>query len=146
MIELAKVSTTISAPVAVVFDYVTNMENYGDWFPGVVAIRSDNDLPHATVGKTYLETLQLPGGEYELSIEVIQSEAKGLFLTQGDLEGVLPQMTMRFSEEQEGTCTFDLQYHSRNTTLSEESEIIIALRKDLAERASTALVNLKNTF
>lgn len=142
MIELAKVSTRVSAPVAAVFDYVTNMENYGDWFPGVIAIRSGNDLPHATVGKTYLETLQLPGGEHQLSIEVVQSEAERLFLTQGDLEPVLPQMTMRFSEEQEGTCSFDLQYHSRNSTLSEASEIITALRKDLAERAGKAVLNL----
>ncbi|MFC3153242.1 SRPBCC family protein [Litoribrevibacter euphylliae] len=146
MIELAKVSTTISAPVAAVFDYVTNMENYGEWFPGVVAIKSGNNLPHARVGKTYLETLQLPGGEHELSIDVVQSEALSLFLTQGDLEGILPQMTMRFSEEQEGVCTFDLQYHSRNSSLSEESEIITALRKDLVERAAVALVNLKNKF
>lgn len=146
MIELAKVSTRVSAPVAVVFDYVTNMENYGDWFPGVVAIKSGNDLPHAMVGKTYLETLMFPDGEHELSIEVVQSEAERLFLTQGDLEAVLPQMTMRFSEEQEGTCTFDLQYHSRNVSLSEESEIITALRKDLAERAAMALVNLKDKF
>ncbi len=33
MIELTKASGTISATVNTVFKYVTNMENYGDWFP-----------------------------------------------------------------------------------------------------------------
>lgn len=146
MIELAKTSTAIAAPIEDVFSYVSNMENYGYWFPGVVAIRSKNNLVHATVGKTYVETLNLPGGDYELTIEVDQCETNCLFLTKGDLAGVLPQMTVMFSSDEENNCLITLQYHSRNTSLTVKSDFIIALKEDLTVRAEKGIARLKEIF
>ena len=143
MIELARTKTVISAPVNTVFQYVTNMENYGCWFPGVQAIKSKNNFPHATTGKTYLETLLFPDGKYELIIEVVQCEVNRLFLTKGDLEGVLPQMTIEFETDGENRCLMDLQYHSRNSSLTDKSDIVISLRKDLAIRAAAGVTNLQ---
>ncbi len=51
MIELANTAITIFTPADVVFKYVSNMENYKHWFPGVVDIRSANTLDHGVVGK-----------------------------------------------------------------------------------------------
>jgi len=144
MIELTKTSALISAPVNTVFNYVTNMENYGNWFPGVQAIKSKNSLAHATIGKTYLETLLLADGEYQLTIEVAQCEANRLFLTKGDLAGVLPQMTIEFYAEEENKCRMVLHYHSRNTSLTAQSPMIIALREDLTTRAATGITHLQN--
>jgi uncharacterized protein YndB with AHSA1/START domain len=144
MIELVQVSTIFSAPVDTVFKYVTNMENYIDWFPGVLSIKSKNSLPHATVGKTYLEALQFPDSEYELTIEVAQCEVNRLFLTKGDLEGVLPQMKIEFFADAENKCHMHLQYHSRNSNLTEKSETIILLKKDLGNRVPVGISNLKN--
>ncbi len=107
------------------------------------AIKSKNNLPHATVGKTYLETLLFPDGEYELTIEVAHCEVNRFFLTKGDLEGVLPQMTIEFYADEENKCCMTLQYHSRSSSLTEESEAIISLRKDLADRVSVGIANLK---
>lgn len=143
MIELAKTSGTISASVNTVFNYVTNMDNYGYWFPGVQAIKSKNSTPHASIGKTYLETLLLPDGEYELTIEVVECEVNRFFLTKGDLTGVLPQMTIEFFPEEKNKCRMKLQYHSRNSSLTEKSDIIIALKKDLKIRASEGISNLQ---
>jgi len=143
MIELSKTSGLISAPVDIVFKYVTNMENYGFWFPGVQAIKSKNNFPHATIGKTYLETLLFPDGEHQLTITVAQCEVNQLFLTKGDLEGVLPQMTIKFHAPEKNQCRIDLHYHSRNSSLNEQSEIIISLREDLSMRAMTGITNLQ---
>ncbi len=146
MIELTKTSAIISAPVNTVFNYVTNMVNYSCWFPGVQAIKSKNSFPHASIGKTYLETLLFPDGEYELTIEVAECEVNRFFLTKGDLAVVLPQMTIEFYADEENKCRMDLQYHSRNSTLTEKSDIIMTLRKDLTVRASEGITNLQRIF
>ncbi|MBF0227545.1 MAG: hypothetical protein HQK76_19030 [Desulfobacterales bacterium] len=43
-----------------VYDFVTNMENFGKWFPEVIEIKSQNNLEHAVVGKRYIETVKDP--------------------------------------------------------------------------------------
>ena len=143
MIELAKANAAISCPVDIAFQFVSNMENYGSWFPGVRAIKSKNSSAHGSVGKTYIETLLFPDGEYELTIEVAECETNHLFLTKGDLEGVLPQMTIEFHTQGENSCHMNLQYYSRNTHLTQESDIIVSLREDLAKRALQGMVNLQ---
>ena len=143
MIELTKASIAISAPIEIVFTYVSNMENYKDWFPGVINIDSYNNLAHGTVGKKYKETLLLPDGESELIIQVDQCEVNRLFITKGNLVGVLPQMSIRFSANNEKSCRVNLKFHSRNTDLTETSEIIIALRQDLTARTKIGLEKLK---
>jgi len=143
MIELAKTSGIINVPINDVFRYVSNMENYGHWFPGVVAIKSKNDLMHGTVGKTYAETLSLPEGECELIIEVVQCENNRVFLTKGDLAGVLPQMTVTFASNEKNNCHITLQYHSRDSSLTSKSDIVISLKEDLKERAEKAITSLK---
>ena len=143
MIELAKTSINIAAPIDSVFKYVTNMENYKQWFPGVIAIKSENTLSHGVVGKKYLEILSLPEGDAELKITVAQSEANKLFLTKGDLPGILPQMKVTFCVNEDKTCQVNLQYHSRNPDLTPASSIVIALREDLSIRANKGVAKLK---
>ena len=143
MIELAQTSINIAAPINSVFSYVTNMENYKEWFPGVVEIKSANDLEHGDVGKQYKEILSLPDGDAEMIIEVHQCEKDKLFLMRGSLASLLTQMTATFAENEKGDCQIHLHYHSRNTDLTSDSEFIITLRKDLSLRASEAVVRLK---
>jgi len=143
MIELAQTSITIKAPIENIFKYVSNMENYGNWFPGVVDIKSVNSLSHGVVGKRYREMLSLPDGEVELMIEVDRCEANKLFLTKGDLDGILPQMQVTFSVNEDNSCEINLQYHSRNSVLTSGSDIIIALREDLNIRANQGITKLK---
>jgi hypothetical protein len=144
MIELAKTTESFDAPIEKLFTYVTNMENYGSWFPGVKKISSKNGLPHATVGKTYLEKLVLPDGEQDLTISVVKCEENKLFLTQGDLAGLLPQMKISYESKGENRCIMTLEYHSRNVDLVEKSELVTSLREDLAKRSISALNKLKS--
>jgi hypothetical protein len=44
MIELANTFLAINAPINTVFNYISNMENYINWFPGIVDIRSANSV------------------------------------------------------------------------------------------------------
>jgi len=144
MIELAKVSAAIDAPVDAVFQYVSNMENYQYWFPGIIHITSANALAHGVVGKQYEETITLPSGKSSILIEVKQSDRNSLFLTQGDLAGIEPQMTVTFSENEQQQCLVDLRYHSREPVLAEDSDTIIALKADLGTRAKAGITQLKS--
>lgn len=146
MIELAKTSITIAAPVDRVFKYVSNMENYKHWFPGVIEIKSANNLPHGKIGKKYVEILSLPSGKVELEIEVDQSNINQLFLTRGNLAGILPQMKVTFSVNEEKNCDVNLYYHSRNPELTTTSDIVIALRDDLSIRANKGVTKLKSVL
>ena len=142
MIELASASTVIATPVNRVFAFVTDMENYRLWFPGVVEIRSKNNLAHGVVGKQYTEILAIENAESELTIEVYESDINQRFVTKGDLAGILPQMTVEFSANADHHCRLGIKYHS--LSLTERSEDIIALKRDLAGRLKKGINNLKN--
>ncbi len=144
MIKLASAIAQISAPIEQVFSFVSNMENYQQWFPGVIAIQAADSLAVNTPGKTYIETLQLPDGEMELVITVDQYEANRLFQTKGDLPGLLPQMTVQFSALPAGGCEISLAYHSRNPELTASNEQVIQLREELSIRAKQGLETLSN--
>lgn len=119
------------------------MENYKTWFPGVIDIRSFNDLAHGTKGKQYKEVLLMPDGESELIISVVSSTQNQFFQTHGDLAEILPQMTIELKESAEKVCDINLQYHSRNSALNKNSDLISILQNDLTARSHTALTTLK---
>jgi hypothetical protein len=52
-------------------------------------------------------------------------------------------MTIKFHAVEKNQCHIDLHYHSRNSSLNEQSEIIISLREDLSIRAATGIINLQ---
>lgn len=145
MILLAETNITIDRPTEQLFDYVTNMENYGEWFPGVTAIHSKNDLPHGKKGKTYQELIIMPDGEDCLIIQVKDCVQNERFYTEGDLKPLLPAMQMEFDSATEDSTHFRLKYFSRNKAL-QDSEILTSIKENLAERILVAAHNLKNKF
>ena len=146
MILLAEKKMQIDQSSEHIFAYVTNMENYGDWFPGVVSVKSFNDLPHATVGKRYQELLVLPEGEVNLVIEVKDCEKNIRFYTEGDLTPLLPAMLMEFTSLAPDKTEFNLRYFTRNTDLEPTDELIESLRLNLLGRIHDAETNLKQHF
>ncbi len=143
MIKLAQRSIAINTSAENLFKFVSNMENYKTWFPGVIDIRSFNDLAHGTKGKLYKEVLLMPDGESELIISVVNSTQNQFFQTHGDLAEILPQMTIELKESAEKVCDINLQYHSRNSALNKNSDLISILQNDLTARSHTALTTLK---
>ena len=119
------------------------MENYQEWFPGVINIQSANDLNHGVIGKKYIEILEFPQGTQELLIEVKDLINNSTFVTEGDLEPIQPRMEMGFLKLNKTNCEFSLTYFCRNQSLNDGDEIITSITKDLSERIITACNNLK---
>lgn len=143
MILLAQKSGPMRCSVTKLFNYSTNMENYSAWFPGVHKITSGNDKAHAQVGKSYVESLVLPSGIEELTITVKKVRSNELFITEGDLQPLLPMMTMEFRELTDDSCHFHLKYHSRSLELDERGEMVKQLQANLNERIHVAFSNLR---
>lgn len=147
MIELAHASIHIKQEPNKVFDFVTNMEHYADWFEGVIKIVSANDKDQFSQGKCYQETLIINGDEVQLTIEVDQCTRAKCFITKGDLAGILPQMTMCFdaTENNHGAqeTLMQLSYHSREPALANNLSMLHFLREDLSARADKGLSKLK---
>lgn len=142
MILLAEKTITLNYAVAEAFYYLTNMENYGAWFPGVIQIESADQQAHATVGKRYQERLELPDGEVSLIIEVKECLSDAVFYTEGELHPLFPAMKMQFQSVDETTTQFHLSYYTRNPELTEGGELTRAFSQDLSARIEVAASNL----
>ena len=80
---LADETLLLKESADVIFDYVSNMENFGKWFTGVISVESVDDSPHSVTGKTYLETVRIPmAGSRKIKIEVFSSQRPLLFITE----------------------------------------------------------------
>jgi hypothetical protein len=146
MILLTQKSALIQHNTVQLYSYLSNMENYGQWFPGVVNIQSANKQRHATIGKRYSETLIMPEGDVTLTIEVKQASTNTLFYTEGDLKPVFPAMKMEFQDLGAAGTQFSLSYYSRNPELSDSHAMIKALRADLSLRIGQAMSKLQLKF
>ena len=151
MILLTSASISINQNPHKVFDFATNMENYADWFEGIINIASSNTLSQFSLGKCYQETLVINGEEQQLTIKVDQCLRPQLFITKGDLAGILPQMTMKFTDINRGLETepnttstlMELSYHSREPSLESNQAMLDFLRQNLSQRAEAGLKKLK---
>ena len=119
------------------------MENYGDWFPGVIDIRSVDELPAGTVGKRYLEKIELPAGPGELTIEVKQALPYERFVMEGDLPELLPRMTVDIAEGGDEACRLTLTYESRHPDVAADPAMVDTLHRDLMARGEAGLQTLR---
>lgn len=143
MKQLAYTSINVAVSVGTLFNFVTNMENYGLWFPGVVAISSHNKLKHGTKGKIYKEIIEMPDGQHNLLIEVKETKTNEYFYTEGDLAPLLPAMQMQFKSINLEQSQLNLSYYSRNNKLDTHSELFESITENLSGRVNIAGVNLQ---
>ena len=112
---LTEQSIEIARPSAAVYRHASNLERFGEWFPGVLAIVSANDLPHASVGKAYRETVEVPGrGRIDVRVEVREARPDAWLATEGDLQPLLPRMEMQFAAPTPHTCRLTWRMWSRH--------------------------------
>ncbi|WP_022695956.1 SRPBCC family protein [Ponticaulis koreensis] len=77
----------LDAPIHDVFDYISDHENYANWFPGAEGIEALKDLPKAQEGQVYKERLKLPSGkEVDMLITVVSSVRPSHFEMTGDFK------------------------------------------------------------
>ncbi len=130
---------TTSTPVAAVFAFIANHQNYALWFPGVIDIRSDDSLPHGTVGKTYHETLRLPSGRQQvIDIPVVESVFPSRFVTEGRFPPLHPRMEMTLEPLPDGGTRLRWRFMSRNRSPIGRLLVRLLLRPAMSRRSRVA--------
>jgi hypothetical protein len=145
--HLALIDETVSinCPISKLFEFVSDHENYVRWYPGVVAVTSADGLAPGTVGKVYNEILRLPSGRRRaFDIRVVETNAPGLFATEGTLAPLLPRMEVRLTEMSKEETTLNLRFFSRSQ--SPVGRLLIGTLAPRAIRPQTqaALLKLKS--
>ncbi|MEL7546827.1 MAG: SRPBCC family protein [Pseudomonadota bacterium] len=140
-------SIVIARPIAQVFAFVANHENYGLWFPDVVSIVSVTDEPHGTVGKTYSETIRLPTGrERKISIPVVESNPPSQLATEGDFAPLQPRMEYQLTSLGETETEIRWLFTSRAKTPLGRVIVRLLAGKTMAARGEVALPKLKSVL
>ena len=141
---LAQQTVEIACPVETAYRLAANLERFGEWFPGVLAIESANDLAHAAIGKQYRETVNIPmRGRRRVIITVKQAESNRLLVTEGELRPLMPRMEIRFSHIDAGRCTVDWRMYSRNDSLLARVTVVPLAGSVMRKRAAAGLARLK---
>ena len=140
---LTRLTAHTHQPIDSVFTFIANHENYKRWYPGVVSVTSVDDMPHGVVGKTYCETLQMPGGRLQnIQIVTIASTPPHRFVTQGDFASLLPQMTFELSSSEGGGTDVMWMFHSRHTSPVRRLVARLIFRPILRRQATHAMATL----
>lgn len=141
---LAEEDAVINRPVTDVYNYATNMELFGTWFPGVKSIKSTNGHEHGQAGKEYLETVQVPfQGTKEILLTVIESEMNRFFATEGKFPPLYPRMEIIFSHAGFNACRITWRMYSRSTRLIVRLLLLPFARRLMSKRAKVGIMNLK---
>jgi hypothetical protein len=144
---LANQTVAIACPVDVAYRFTCNLERFGAWFPGVIAIESANHLPHLEVGKQYLETVSIPlRGTRKVGITVKEVELNRRFVTEGTLVPLLPRMEIDFRATGPGSCEVSWQMRSRTTRWLARRLMVPLARRVMQKRAAVGLAALKRTL
>ena len=141
---LAEQTVVIERNVAVTFAYVTNMENFSEWFPGVLSVASADSMPHSTLGKEYRETVSTPnGGEQTFLLRVKEARPDKLFVTEADHPPLLPRMEVEFAPSGDRGSTVTWRMFSRNEDPVTRATVVPLAQRVIGERAAQAIVRLK---
>ena len=145
MYLLAHTVSLIDCPRHVAFNYAANLENFSEWFPGVIQITAANDLPFSTVGKQYLETVAVPlRGRRQVLLQVVEVTIPSKIVTEGTLPTVLPRMEIEFREAGPDKCEVDWRMFSRTTSVVARWTLLPLARHLMTKRARAGMQRLNN--
>lgn len=141
---LAEKSVHIHRPVLEVFGYVSNMENFGEWFPGVISIKSHNALAHGELGKEYLETVRVPlRGRRQITLQVREVRSPHFFATEGRFLPLLPRMEITLDASAMNSCELTWRIFSRSRNPWVKYLVLPLARRVMDKRASLGVAALK---
>ena len=140
---LTEQEIAINASTDRIFSFISNMENFKLWFPEVLEITSDDELDTATVGKTYLELVNLPpNGKQKLKIEVKQVESPTLYITESEFMPLLPRQIVTLKTVGKRTIV-NWKMESRNADKEFINSTLPTFKTVIHERAKMGIKNLK---
>lgn len=141
---LAENTVPIQRPALAVFEYVSNMENFAEWFPGVVAIQSSNAMHHGQPGKQYRETVSVPlRGTRQITLEVREVRGPLFFATEGRFAPLMPRMELSLQETDAHSCQFTYRVFSRNGQPVVKYLLHPLARRVMGKRAAVGVGALK---
>ncbi len=141
---LTEQTVSIRCDVHTAFAYVSNMENFPQWFPGVRSVVSANPLPPAEPGKEYLEVVAAPNGEErQILSRVKEVQHDRLFVTEGEYPPLLPRMEISLRSEDANNCAVTWRMLSRNDTPESNLPWLPTARQAIEERARLGVSRLK---
>jgi hypothetical protein len=141
---LASSVVTIARSCTKAFDYAADLENFADWFPGVIGIVAHNELPFAMPGKQYVETVAVPlRGRRTVLIRVVDASTPMRVVTEGDLPPLLPRMEIEFHDRGPDSCEISWRMLSRNENVLVRYTVLPLAGWLMGRRATTGLRNLK---
>jgi hypothetical protein len=144
MILLAKTETRVATSASRAYQYLINMERFGEWFPEVISIKSANDMAHGDVGKQYLETVALPIiGHRKIKLCVAEAIKNQRFVTEGNLIPILPRMDIFIAELSDGEILVKWSMFSRSPNKLVQLMLLPSARRILQQRADIASARLK---
>jgi hypothetical protein len=142
---LTEKSIRIQRSALEVFEYVSNLETFGEWFPGVIAIDSLDALPHDQPGKAYLETVSIPWrGTRKIALTVREVRGHHFFATEGQLPPLMPRMEIALEDSGTGACEITWRMFSRSDKLITRYTVVPLARRVMGPRAALGLSALKN--
>lgn len=126
------------------FDYAADLQNFAEWFPGVIAIKADNDLSFSAVGKQYRETIALPlRGKRSVLIRVTDVAAPCRLVTEGALPTLLPRMEIEFRDTGPDSCEVSWRMLSRHSGGLLRWTVLPLARRVMVKRAQAGMRRLK---
>jgi uncharacterized protein YndB with AHSA1/START domain len=141
---LAEQSVSIRRDVTKVFAYVSNMENFSQWFPAVRSIVAANPQQPIEPGKEYLEVVATPTGEErEIRLRVKEMEPYRLFATEGDYPPLMPRMEIQLQADSTNGCIVTWRMLSRNEEPESALPWLALARQAIDERAKAGLGQLR---
>lgn len=144
MYLLADAAVDIACSCTEAFDYACDLENFAEWFPGVIKVAAHNDVAFSERGREYRETVEVPlRGRRSVGIRVVDAEAPHRLITEGDLAILLPRMEIHIAQSSPQTCTVQWRMFSRNPHALARLVVLPMARAVMTKRAATGLHRLK---
>lgn len=141
---ISEVNILINRENTDVFNYVSNMENFGAWFPSVISIVSNNEEPHGVIGKKYLETVKIPfAGLKKIPISVVDSKQDAFFVTEGDFSPLFPRMEIEIKRIDNASSAMSWRMYSRNNSRMAKMLLLPLAKSVMQKRANVGIKRLK---
>ncbi len=144
---LTEQTITIARSAVATYQYASNLEHFGQWFPGVLSIESANALEHGLPGKEYLETVATPfGNKKKIKIFVKEAHLGKVFITEGEFPPLMPRMEIRFEATGDDSCNVTWRMYSRSESLLFKTALLPLFKSVVQKRASIGIKRLKKNL
>lgn len=141
---LTEKTVEIQCSAGALFAFAANMENFSRWFPGVLAIRAEDNAPHDRVGKAYLEQVRLPAGRTRtIPIRVVEIQKPNRFVTEGQFAPLHPRMTVIIEPLSACSSRLTWSMHSRSDNMLFRYTLLPLFRRVMEQRAAVGVRKLK---